>query len=188
MIKLIQMVSTVLLGVMVASCDSSGKSNIHCPKNDALGTREENAGCKYNTIEGVDLAEPLGSREKYFECGVSMSDGDTKTYSFSLDEENRKFYLTEGSQELEIKKLNSTQIWANNTVKMHRKFEYDDFIFYINRITGSIEVSYSVRPTKEYIEKCKSDLARDQHWDCESHPVLTEHAEKGICKLVERQL
>lgn len=128
------------------------------------------------------------AEEKYFECTVLKPGGGMKTYSFSLEEKKRELYLTEGSQELEVLKLNSTQIWASNTVKMYREFEYDDFTFYLNRITGSIKVSYSVKPTKKEIEKCKSDLEPDQRWGCEGHLVLTQYTEKGRCKVVDRKL
>ncbi len=145
--------------------------------------------CKYRTISIKSLllsllmlaSSTVQSEEIFFLCEL-RGNGFPKNYSFSFDEEKQRLYLTEGSQEMELLKINSTQIWARNSVKIYRDFDYDNYTLYLNRITGEAEVSYTTKPSQKEIEDCEANTKSEHKFHCQGHPVLTGKTEKGVCK------
>ena len=128
------------------------------------------------------------SQENLYTCNVQLPDGTDKTYSLSINEEDRQVYLSEGSQQLEINRFSSTQIFASKTVKTARSFEYDNFTFRINRVTGAVEIFYSLARTDEEVESCRSKVQSDHEWRCEYPRVLAEYTEQGFCEATDPEI
>ena len=129
------------------------------------------------------FSSDLFAEEVYLFCNMSLNDKSTKIYSFTLNEQSKSLFLTESSQDLQIIKVNSAQLWASSDKKIYKSFEFDNQTFYFNRITGILNVSYSRKHTKEEHDECLKRPLNKQ-FTCDSFIVLPND-EYGKCSVVE---
>jgi len=128
------------------------------------------------------------AEEIYFACDMQLPDYSRDTYTFSFNESANELYLVESSQDMKVIRNNKTQLWASQTTKTYRKFNYDYLTFYLNRVTGTAEISYSTQRTEADIKKCKNNPKYKHKWSCDAQPVLTDKTERGVCKIVKRKI
>jgi hypothetical protein len=129
------------------------------------------------------------AKEIFLACKVITPNNVYKSYTFSFDESKNTLYLVDSSQQMKVLRNNDTQLWASQTEKIYRDFNYDYLTFYLNRITGEAEISYAIQPSEKEITECKNNPEiKNKKWPCESYPVLTEKTEQGSCEIVKRKI
>lgn len=121
------------------------------------------------------------AQEIYLACALVGPQKSDYRYSFTFDPGKGKLFWVEGSQEFEVFRNTSTELWASHGMKF-RDFPHDSTDFRLNRVTGAAEVTYLRKPSPAEVASCK----KQRSWGCEDFIVLTQHAETGSCTVVDR--
>lgn len=127
------------------------------------------------------LSLPARGREIHLVCLLVGPGSKSYQYSFVFDSEKSSLYWVEGTQAFEVIRNTSTDLWGAHQIKF-RDFPHDATNFYLNRVTGAAEMTYSQKRSATAVADCK----KVQSWGCEDSLVLTENSEIGTCSVLNR--
>ncbi len=123
--------------------------------------------------------------ELYFVCHFESPNIQNHTYSFVFREEENYLYGIESNKVFDLSLNTSYQIKAFER-KQISAGQFEETSFYLNRITGTGEISHLElqKRSEAEIQEC---LTR-RGWDCKGYRILDMRTENGRCERVKRAL